>query len=78
MVNYDLPDNVDDYVHRAGPHGGAATPPVSSPRSTWLLDKEMIREIERAIGQVIPRCTVTGVEAYVEMVPRRMMGRRRR
>jgi ATP-dependent RNA helicase RhlE len=77
VVNYDLPDNVDDYVHRAGRTArGNATGLVSS-LATWL-DKEMIREIERAIGQTIPRCTVTGVEPYVEMVPKRMMGRRRR
>jgi hypothetical protein len=42
------------------------------------MDREMIKEIERAIGQTIPRCTVAGVEPYVEMVPKRMMGRRRR
>lgn len=77
VVNYDLPDNVDDYVHRAGRTArGNATGLVSS-LASWL-DKEMIKEIERAIGQTIPRCTVPGVEPYVEMVPKRMMGRRRR
>ena len=77
VVNYDLPDNVDDYVHRAGRTArGSATGLVSS-LATWL-DKEMIKEIERAIGHSIPRCTVPGVEPYVEMVPKRMMGRRRR
>ena len=77
MVNYDLPDNVDDYVHRAGRTArGNATGLVSS-LATWL-EKEMIKEIERAIGLTLPRCVVTGVEPYVEMVPKRMMGRRRR
>ena len=44
--------------------------------ASWL-DKEMIRDIERAIGQTLPRCATTGVEPYVEMVPRRRLGRRR-
>ena len=77
VVNYDLPDNVDDYVHRAGRTArGNATGLVSS-LASWL-EKEMIQEIERAIGQKIPRCSVPGVEPYVEITPRRMMGRRRR
>jgi len=77
VINYDLPDNVDDYVHRAGRTArGNATGLVSS-LATWL-DKEMIKEIERAIGQTIRAARCRGVEPYVEMVPKRMMGRRRR
>jgi ATP-dependent RNA helicase RhlE len=76
VVNYDLPDTVDDYVHRAGRTArGNATGLVSSIAS-WL-DKEMIRDIERTIGLPIPRCVVPGVEPYVEIVPKRRMGRRR-
>jgi len=76
VVNYDLPDTVEDYIHRAGRTArGNATGLVSS-IATWL-DKEMIRDIERAIEQPLPRCTTTGVEPYVEMVPRRRLGRRR-
>jgi ATP-dependent RNA helicase RhlE len=76
VVNMDLPDNVDDYVHRAGRTArGTATGLVSSIAS-WL-DMEMIREIERALGQQLARCTTPGVEPYVEMKPKRRMGRRR-
>ena len=76
VVNFDLPDTVEDYVHRAGRTArGTATGLVSS-IATWL-NKEMIRDVERALGQPLPRCTTPGVEPYVEMVPRRRLGRRR-
>lgn len=65
IINYDLPETVEDYVHRAGRTArGNATGLVSSIAS-WI-DKERIREIEGAIGQPLPRCTTPGVEPYVE------------
>jgi len=76
VVNFDLPDNVEDYVHRAGRTArGSATGLVSSV-ATWL-EKEMIRDIEAAIGEKLPRCTVPGVEPYVEQTPRKSVRRRR-
>jgi len=76
VINYDLPDNVEDYVHRAGRTArGNATGLVSS-IVTWL-EKEMIRDIEAALGEPLARCTTPGVEAYVERkVPRRAVRRR--
>jgi len=76
VVNYDLPDTVEDYIHRAGRTARGEMTGLVSSIASWL-DKEMIRDIERAIGQTLPRCTTTGVEPYVEMVPRRRLGRRR-
>jgi ATP-dependent RNA helicase RhlE len=77
IVNYDLPDTVEDYIHRAGRTArGEATGLVSS-IATWL-EKEYIREVERAIGEPLPRCSTPGVEQYVEMKPKRMMRRGRR
>ena len=38
----------------------------------------MIKEIEEALGEPIPRCTVPGVEPYVEMKPRKTLGGGRR
>jgi ATP-dependent RNA helicase RhlE len=76
VVNFDLPDTVEDYVHRAGRTArGNATGLVSS-IATWL-EKEMIRDIEAAIGEKLPRCTVPGVEPYVEQTPRKSVRRRR-
>ena len=65
IINYDLPETVEDYVHRAGRTArGNATGLVSSIAS-WM-EKEKIRDIEAAITQLIPRCTTPGVEPYVE------------
>jgi len=76
VVNFDLPDTVEDYIHRAGRTArGEATGLVSS-IATWL-EKEMIRDIERALGEKLARCTTPGVEPYVEMKPRRRMRRMR-
>ena len=76
VVHYDMPESVEDYVHRAGRTArGSATGLVSS-IATWM-DKELIRELERTLGQLLPRCTVPGVEPYVEMTPRRRMRRSR-
>lgn len=65
IINYDLPETVEDYVHRAGRTArGNATGLVSSIAS-WI-DKEKIRDIEAAISQPLPRCTTPGVEPHVE------------
>jgi len=65
IINYDLPETVEDYVHRAGRTArGNATGLVSSIAS-WM-EKEKIRDIEASIAQTLPRCTTPGVEAYVE------------
>lgn len=76
VVHYDLPDTVEDYVHRSGRTArGDATGIVSS-IATWL-DKEMIREIERALGQTLARCVTPGVEPYVERKAPATLRRRR-
>jgi ATP-dependent RNA helicase RhlE len=65
IVNFELPETVEDYVHRAGRTArGDAVGTVSS-IATWQ-DKPLIRQIERAIGQDLPRCQVEGVEPWVE------------
>ena len=65
IINYDLPETVEDYVHRAGRTArGNATGLVSSIAS-WI-ELERIRDIEAAIQEPLPRCTTPGVEPYVE------------
>ncbi len=67
IINYDLPETVEDYVHRAGRTArGTATGLVSSIAS-WM-DLERVRDIEAAIEQPLPRCTTPSVEPYVERV----------
>jgi len=76
VVNYDIPETVEDYIHRGGRTARGEMTGLVSTIASWM-DKEMIREIERALGQPLARCTTPGVEPYVEVVPRRRMGRRR-
>ena len=76
IINFELPETVEDYVHRAGRTArGAATGIVSS-IGTWL-DKPMLKEIEEHLGQEIPRSSLPGVPAYEEVKPRVSLGARR-
>lgn len=65
VINFDLPENVEDYIHRAGRTARVDQEGIVSSIATWQ-DLMMVRTIESAIGQEIPRCTVPGVEAWVE------------
>lgn len=66
IVNFDVPETVEEYIHRAGRTARGEAVGLVSTIATWQ-DKPMIKEIEQAIGQEIPRCTVAGVEPYVEL-----------
>ncbi len=77
VINYGLPESVEDYVHRAGRTARGNSVGVVSSIGTWQ-DKATVRQIEAAIGVEMPRCSVEGVEAYTEMRPRRKTVRRRR
>jgi len=75
IINFDMPETVEDYIHRAGRTArGNALGTVSS-IATWM-DKPKIKEIEQTLGEEIPRCTVAGVEPYLELKPRTTMSRR--
>lgn len=76
VVHYDLPDTVEEYIHRSGRTARGDSTGLVSIVATWL-DREMVRSIERALGQPLPRCTVPGVEPYRELAPRRTLSRRR-
>jgi len=65
VINYDLPENVEDYIHRAGRTARVDLEGIVSSIVTWQ-ELMMVRTIEAEIGQEIPRCTVPGVEAWVE------------
>jgi ATP-dependent RNA helicase RhlE len=65
VINFDLPDQVEDYIHRAGRTARGKLRGTVSSICTWK-DKMMLREIESALGEEIPRCTVPGVEPFVE------------
>lgn len=66
IINFDLPDTVEDYVHRAGRTARGRLKGTVSSICTWQ-DKVMIKEIESALGAELPRCTLPGVEPWEEL-----------
>src|SRR4051812_3346002 len=61
VVNYDVPQQAEDYVHRIGRTGRAAS---EGDAYTFMAPDEiaMVRTIERVIGQQIPRISVPGYD----------------
>jgi ATP-dependent RNA helicase RhlE len=77
IINFEMPDTVEDYIHRAGRTARGSALGIVSSIGTWQ-DKPTVKEIEEALGEEIPRCTVPGVEPYLEMKPRVALGGGRR
>jgi ATP-dependent RNA helicase RhlE len=77
IINFDMPETVDDYIHRAGRTARGTAAGLVSSIATWL-DKPIIKDIEQTIGQDLPRCTIPGVAPYVEHRPARSLGSSRR
>jgi ATP-dependent RNA helicase RhlE len=61
VINYDVPQQAEDYVHRIGRTGRAAS---EGDAFTFMSPDEiaMVRTIERIIGQEIPRISVPGYD----------------
>ena len=61
VINYDVPTQAEDYVHRIGRTGRAAK---EGDAFTFMDSGEiaMVRQIERVIGQEIPRISVPGYD----------------
>jgi ATP-dependent RNA helicase RhlE len=61
VINYDVPQQAEDYVHRIGRTGRAAK---EGDAFTFMSPDEiaMVRTIERTIGQPIPRISVPGYD----------------
>jgi ATP-dependent RNA helicase RhlE len=61
VINYDVPQQPEDYVHRIGRTGRAA---ATGDAYTFMAPDEiaMFRTIERVIGQQIPRISVPGFD----------------
>ena len=71
VINYDVPQQAEDYVHRIGRTGRAAS---TGDAFTFMAPDEiaMVRAIERVIGEPIPRISVPGFDfgsVRVETVP---------
>jgi ATP-dependent RNA helicase RhlE len=65
IVNFGMPETVEDYVHRAGRTARGALGGTVSTIATWQ-DREAIRSVEKAIRESLPRCVAEGVEPYTE------------
>lgn len=61
VINYDLPKNAEDYVHRIGRTGRAGASGIAI---SFASGKEVdsLRSIERFIGQPIPQTVIVGLE----------------
>jgi len=61
VINYDVPAQAEDYVHRIGRTGRAA---ATGDAFTFMAADEisMVRLIERTLGQPIPRISVPGYD----------------
>ncbi len=61
VINYDVPQQPEDYVHRIGRTGRAA---ATGDAYTFMSPDEiaMVRTIERMIGQQIPRISMPGYD----------------
>jgi ATP-dependent RNA helicase RhlE len=61
VINYDIPDTADAYIHRIGRTGRAER---EGDAFTMITpdDDATVRELERAVGQRIPRQTIAGFD----------------
>ena len=61
VINYDLPKNAEDYVHRIGRTGRAGATGIAI---SFASSKEIdfLHQIERFIGQSIPQQVIPGLE----------------
>jgi ATP-dependent RNA helicase RhlE len=77
VINFDIPENVEDYIHRAGRTARGDAKGIVSTIATWQ-DIPMVRKIEEELGEKIPRCAVAGVEAWEESERKPVSRERRR
>ncbi len=61
VINYDLPKNAEDYVHRIGRTGRAGASGIAISFAS-SKDIDFLRQIERYIGQTIPPQIIPGLE----------------
>ncbi|MCU1349101.1 MAG: box helicase domain protein, partial [Acidobacteria bacterium] len=65
VINFDVPETVEDYIHRGGRTARGEAKGIVSSIATWQ-DVPIVRQIEETLGEKIPRCTVPGIEPWVE------------
>lgn len=65
VINFDLPNNTEDYVHRIGRTGRAGASGIAL-SFVASRDMSMIRQIEKFIGQRLVSCQIPGMEPKAE------------
>jgi ATP-dependent RNA helicase RhlE len=76
IINFDIPQTTEEYIHRAGRTARMQAKGLVSTIATWL-DKDMVKKIEETLQQELPRCTVAGIPPYVEIKAKPFRGRRK-
>ncbi len=66
VVNYDVPMQAEDYVHRIG-RTGRAQATGSAYTLITPLDEPMVKKIERAVNQKLPRKRLDGIDPNASM-----------
>ncbi len=77
IINFNPPETVEDYIHRAGRTARGTLKGCVSTIATWR-DRAMIGQIEAALGKKVERCEAPGIEAYQEVARTRRTRIRRR
>jgi len=74
VINYDMPDTADAYIHRIGRTGRAER---TGDAFTLVTpeDNDMIRALERIMGKPLPRATLEGFDYGVPAPPRSAFSR---
>lgn len=77
VINYDIPQNPEDYIHRAGRTGRAQATGHASTLAT-TLEMSFVNAIEKQLGTPIPRRTLPGIPEISENIvqPSGRVGRR--
>jgi ATP-dependent RNA helicase RhlE len=77
VINYDMPDTADAYIHRIGRTGRAER---TGDAFTLVTpeDNDVIRMLERIMGAPLPRATLEGFDYAVPAPPRSAIGGRGR
>ncbi len=76
IINFDIPQTTEEYIHRAGRTARMHAKGLVSTIATWM-DKDMIKKIEETLQQQLPRCTAAGVPPYEEIKAKPFRGRRK-
>jgi ATP-dependent RNA helicase RhlE len=77
VINYDMPDTADAYIHRIGRTGRAER---TGDAFTLISpdDNDMVRTLERIMGKPLPRATLDGFDYKLPAPPRSDSGGRGR